>query len=47
MKTYLTLTYNEQILFNIFYTFNNIFYTFCLRRNNKCEWFVEINEALL
>ena len=27
--------------------FNNIFWTFCLRRNNKCEWFVEINGALL
>ena len=27
--------------------FNNIFCTFCLQRNNECEWFVEINEALL
>ena len=25
---------------------NNIFWTFCLRRNNKCE-FIEINDALL
>ena len=23
--------------------FNTIFWTFCLRRNNKCKWFVEIN----
>ena len=27
--------------------FNDIFWTVCLRRNNECEWFVEINEALL
>ena len=40
--------YNEQIPFtNIFYTFNDIFCTFCLRRNNECEWFVEINGILL
>ena len=27
--------------------FNNIFCTFCLQRNKECEWFVEMNEALL
>ena len=26
---------------------NNVFWTFFSPRNNKCEWFVEINEALL
>ena len=31
----------------IIYRSFNIFCTFSLRRNNKCEWFVEVNEALL
>ena len=38
---------NKHYLITSSTYFNNIFWMFCLQQNNECEWFIEMNEALL